>query len=160
MIQIEWVEEAQTKTGKSYKKVSTDGKNSIPCWPWKVSMEFYQSIVPGASVDGKIVQDGKFSSLEEATNPNGTVKTGAGNRTNFGNKIEKAMERKDASIAGFQGKKEDSIKISSTFRDATQLAIAEQGGDTREEIQARWLYWRNWLIEQFDVDKRDLSQPF
>lgn len=159
MIKIEWVEEATTKTGKSYKKVSTDGKNSIPCWPWKVTPEFYASILPGAEVDGKIVVDGKFSSLESviAKNANGTERPSG----NWKEKsVEKAMDRKETGIKTFQESKEGGIMISSTFRDATLLTQAEMTGASVEDLKSRWLAWREWLLQNFDKDIKDYKKPF
>lgn len=75
--------------------------------------------------------------------------------------VEKAMERKEASIGKFQDNKELSIKISSTMRDAVLLAIAEFNADggknnTTHSLDELILKWRKWLVEHWS----DADVPF
>lgn len=75
--------------------------------------------------------------------------------------VEKTMERKEKSIAGFQDNKEWSIMVSSTMRDAVQLAVAEYtiNKQNLDRLDECVLKWRSWLIENWDVEKTDKS-PF
>ena len=76
--------------------------------------------------------------------------------------IAKAMERKETSIANFQGSKEEGIKISSTARDATLLVttfypeLAMLGDEEKfKAIFHQWSVLRNELLEKWDA-----KQPF
>jgi len=74
--------------------------------------------------------------------------------------IEKTMERKEQSISRFQDDKEWSIMVSSTMRDAVSLAIAEvKDIRTLNTLEADILKWRQWLIENWSVNKTD-KPPF
>lgn len=72
--------------------------------------------------------------------------------------IATAMKKKEESIGKFQDNKNESIKISSTFRDATLITLAklghvgmdEHGFD--EKFMVEWKTWRNWLWNNYDVD--------
>lgn len=66
--------------------------------------------------------------------------------------IAQAQERKEQSIYASQERKSEDIKISSTFRDATLLTIAEMGATNGQESnwQKRWLENRKWLYKNYD----------
>ena len=72
--------------------------------------------------------------------------------------IEKAVERKEASIGRFQDSKEYSIKVSSTFRAAVDSAIAEYQEQSRVSVTTRtpleqlFEKWREYYWFEFDVD--------
>lgn len=76
--------------------------------------------------------------------------------------IEKTMARKEESIGRFQDNKEIIIKISSTMRDATLLAVAEMqhtSPSSHSDIELLVLKWRKWLWDNYDMTtERDL--PF
>lgn len=73
---------------------------------------------------------------------------------------EKLMDRKEQSIGRFQDDKEWSIMVSSTMRDAVQLAISEiKDIKTLNTLEQDILKWRNWLIENWDVQRTD-KPPF
>jgi len=82
---------------------------------------------------------------------------------NYPNKtasITKAMDRKEKSIGRFQDDKEFSIMVSSTMRDAVQLAIAEiKDITTLNTLEQDILKWRNWLITHWQIDEKDVP-PF
>ena len=75
--------------------------------------------------------------------------------------VEKTMERKEKSIAHFQDEKEWSIMVSSTMRDAVSLAIAEYtiNKQSLDSLDRCVLKWREWLIENWSVEKTD-KPPF
>lgn len=77
----------------------------------------------------------------------------------------KAQQFKAESIQRAQKNKEDAIKLSSTFRDATLLTVAqctpESGFHVEpESMKKTWLYWRSWLLQQYDNDDHTNSEPF
>lgn len=69
--------------------------------------------------------------------------------------IEKAVERKEKSISGFQDSKDWSIKTSSTMRDAVLIAIEESKVFPAYDFQKGVLKWRKWLWDNFDVNLKD-----
>src|SRR3990167_8361208 len=74
--------------------------------------------------------------------------------------IGEAMDRKEKSIGRFQDDKEFSIMVSSTMRDAVQLAIAEiKDITTLNTLEKDILKWREWLIVNWNVDEKDVP-PF
>lgn len=106
----------------------------------------YDAIVDGADVEGTLWTSPNGKKYLFAPKPKST-----GNSKNYG-AITKAMERKEDSIEKFQDNKEMSIKVSSTFRDATMLTIASFEGKqpTEREMKEQWLKWRVWLYENWN----------
>lgn len=119
-----------------------------------------ENTMQGTTVEGKLwtsPKNGKVYLFEEKMKS-----APAGMKPDFMKKnIDKAMERKETSIKGFQDDKNMAIKVSSTFRDATILTVAEFGDNSYsdEHMRNTWLKWRNWLLNNFDVDFRDLEDP-
>lgn len=156
---INWLEEKTTSTGKKKYDLtldSEDGKQTSGITMWDSFPEF-ATLKPGSVISGDIVtkQNGQYTNVTifppKVVSP---VKTGG-----FGG-AKVAMQEKAKNIEKAQGRKEDSIQISSTARDATILTTAELNGKTEQEIKEIWLKWRNWLIANWDVDERDLKTPF
>src|SRR3990167_4532288 len=116
----------------------------------------FDEISNGGSVKGNLWQSpqGKYYLFAPKLNA-GANKASGGYKTQV---IEKAMERKDASIGKFQDNKEQSIKISSTMRDAVLLTIAEKGDGvmTAEDMAENIIKWRKWLVNHWE----DADIPF
>jgi hypothetical protein len=78
----------------------------------------------------------------------------AGNPNFKTQQIKEAMDTKRQDVARSMDRKDISIKISSTMRDAVQLAIAE--GQPNEETIEKW---RAWLWTNWDKEDKDFP-PF
>ncbi len=83
-----------------------------------------------------------------------------GFKKSTGNNMAKAVEAKQEGIKLAQENKQEAIKVSSTFRDATLLTIewikkSDIPFMTKEDVQRQWLEWRAWLLKNFDE-----SAPF
>lgn len=116
----------------------------------------FDKITFGSSVEGDIVTKQKGNYLTKTLfAPKGSAPMrGSG-------AITKAMDRKEAGISKFQENKEESIKISSTMRDAVLLATA-QGieGYSDEGVKEKVANWRKWLWVQWDKTTTDDVNPF
>jgi hypothetical protein len=65
--------------------------------------------------------------------------------------MQKMVEQKQAGIEKNIDRKEEGIKISSTMRDAVQIALAELGGNAdHEDYERRIQYWRQWLWGEWE----------
>jgi len=76
--------------------------------------------------------------------------------------IEKIVERKENSISKFQDNKEFSIMVASTMSGAVALAVAEQEGDinmkdTPAPLSSSILKWRKFLLDNWNVNPKDLD---
>jgi hypothetical protein len=75
-----------------------------------------------------------------------------------GANMTRVMEKKQEGISKSMDRKEDGIKVSSTFRDATiltQVWSQKQPFPTTDEIEAKWVHFRTWLLEHYDYDITD-----
>jgi len=145
---IEWLERKTTSTGKQMAKVTLrdeQGVNIDGVTIWGDFQGFAQ-LAPGFDVEGDIVPKGEYKTLygPRTSSP----KTGASNM----------MEKKTASIAASQERKENAIETSSTFRDATMLTVewsANQrslGTPANEgEIKSKWQEFRSFLLANYEV---------
>lgn len=137
------IESKTTSTGKAMKKatiVDEAGVETSDVAIWS-SFPDFANIVVDSTVVGEleVKQNGAYTN-KSLKNP-ATGSFGA-NRGGSG-AISKAMEKKEASIEKFQGNKEESIKIASTFSSAVNCAIAEYNKDphnldTLEELIRKW----------------------
>ena len=90
------------------------------------------------------------------------IKTqGGANKASGGYKtqvIKEAQETKRKDIETAQENKGQSIKISSTMRDAVLLTIAEKGDGvmTAEDMEENIIKWRKWLVNHWE----DADIPF
>lgn len=110
----------------------------------------FDTVVTGAEINGEIAQNGQYLNFKQAK---------AVASANFKQaQVEKSMERKEQSIARFQDDKEFSIMVSSTMRDAVQLAVAEYtiNKASFDNLDACVLKWRKWLIDNWGVNKTDI----
>lgn len=131
---------------KSYKTFNTtkDGEEiKVSAWPSETNKEWFDSIVEGANIEGVLTKNEKgYWSLKSALTPPKFYKKPD---------IAQAQETKHQHIQEAQDNKEMSIKVSSTFRDATMLTIASFEGKqpTEREMKEQWLKWRVWLYENW-----------
>lgn len=74
--------------------------------------------------------------------------------------MKEAIGLKQEGIRESQENKQEAIKISSTFRDATLLTIAQLGDSyDNGEFKVVWLSWREWLLDNYEVDTNN-RPPF
>jgi len=108
----------------------------------------FDSIAEGAQIEGEPWQNDKGKQYLFAPR----VKSGTG-RAGFN--IAAAQENKAKHIAEAQDNKEYSIKVSSTARDATLIAVAMLEAKAIEPTQfkAQWAIIRSWLWENWDMEK-------
>lgn len=145
---INWIEQKTGKSGKNYwvmHLVDSTGKETQNVSTFE---DKYQA---GMEVEGQIIQNGNYLNWKPKLEAPAFIKANSGYRAQ---QIEKAVERKETSIKGFQDNKEWSIKVSSTMRDAVLLSIAE-GKPNSDNI----LRWREWLWNNWDVAE-DQYPPF
>lgn len=82
----------------------------------------------------------------------------------YKNPIKEAVKEKARSISASQDRKENSIKMSSACRDATQIIISYPEVLTNPEmagkIKEKWLEWRSWFLERSEDKITDITEPF
>ena len=104
----------------------------------------YESIVEGDEVE--LEQNGQWKNvIDPQKGP-----SGGGGSWSAG-----AQNKKTEAIGKAMDKKEESIKISSTARDATLIAIhlGTKLDVSAEDFKEQWTYWRTWLLKNWDVDE-------
>jgi len=110
----------------------------------------------GQELEGSVYTNDKGYTNFKAGSANSstTPKTGFGQAN---------MQQKAESIKIAQERKDESIKTSSTFRDATLIAVEffKKNPDMTElEFNSKWLSIRKWLWENFEYDETGNSIPF
>jgi len=125
----------------------------------KVAFEKFDDIMPGGTIEGELWRSDKGACYLFAPRPQSAPKVGGGAG------IKVAMAEKAKAIEHSQDRKDNSIQLSSTFRDATLLTVAQMGSSTdwsNEEVQNKWKMWRTWLMEQFGDagDITETKKPF
>jgi hypothetical protein len=108
----------------------------------------------GDIVEGEIIANGQYNNFK-LLKPF-VAKGGAG--ASAGIKI--AQERKQEMITKTMDRKELSILLAGSMRDATLITIAELAKmpfPTDEEFKTNWLKWRNWLMKQGEIGE---TTPF
>lgn len=156
MITISKVDFKQDKNGNTYKRVSSGNRiaNVFPKDP------LYSLCLSGAELDAEFAHDGTgrdgrpFFKLQR-TDTGATVRY-----QQEKNPYDEAREKKEDGIQLAQMRKDDSIKQSSTFRDATLLVVAlmGQGGEERwaeDKMKEKWLSLRTWLVDHWESHPGD-----
>lgn len=152
-MQITSVEIKQGKKGP-YKQVKMDGKvlgrDMFLVFP---NHTRYEDVTDGrAFAPEEFEKDGEYIKL---TDPDAGVKSYGGGRKGFD--ATAAVALKNEGIHKSQDRKEESIKVSSTARDATLILTAlMSNGDYQVEWQNKWLQIRKWLLDNFDVDSGEI----
>jgi hypothetical protein len=118
----------------------------------------FDGIIPGAEIECEIWKSPTGKTYMFAPRPQSAPRGG-------GAGIKVAMAEKAKAIEHSQDRKDNSIQLSSTFRDATILTAAQMKGSenwSNEEVQEKWKMWRTWLMEQFGDagDITETKKPF
>lgn len=146
---IEWSEVIKEGTGEkgawkmSKMTLKDEEGNTIE------NVRTFEPAMPGQELEGLIVYNEKYKTNEfkkKLEKPNFLKHKDA--------QIEKAVARKETSIARFADNKDFSIMQSSTMRDAVLLAIAQQD-PSHENVLAQ----RKWLLDHWEVKVTD-TEPF
>lgn len=157
------LQEKEGKTGNKYhlatlREESEEGKES------SVSSFDLIGHKVGDVVEGDIVQNGQYFNFKIKKEAKAGGFGGGAMVAEKAKAITKAMDRKEDAISKTLDRKEDSFKISATFRDATILtqvwAEKQTAFTTSDEIQNKWLSFRKWLLNNYEVEATDLNQPF
>jgi hypothetical protein len=148
------ITEIETKTGKSgatfysatFREESEEGTETKA-----TSFDLLDKKI-GDVVEGELIKNGQYTNFKIHKE----VKAGGfgGNSAN----IAKMQEKKNENINKIIDRKEDSFKVSATFRDATILTqtwSAKAPFPTSQEIEEKWVYFRRWLWEHYDMDITD-----
>lgn len=120
-----------------------------------LEVDTFDNVMSGEIVEGEIITTERGSNFKKIT-----PKAVAG--ANFKQaQVEKSMERKEQSIGKFQDNKEFSIMTASTLRMAVDVVTAfdSKAQLSSQDIKNEILYWRQWLMENWSVDKTDVN-PF
>lgn len=152
---VEWAERKTTSTGKekldcslldcSLKDELGVATQNVTIWG---DFPNFNEIMPGSKVTGTLTpaKDPKYGPTLYAPKPQ---KQGGVYKSQV---IEKAMDKKEASIAKFQDQKEESIRLMSAQRDAvlivtTLLAGHPQLSTLNEDyIKGEIVKWRDWFL--------------
>lgn len=157
MIKINWIEKKSDTwkvatvevEGQTYKDVSinrTDKNGRL--------FPNFDGLAAGMEIEGTLYTN-KMSGKHSIYPPREQTNAGGAYRGSGKPSIVQAMQKKDESIAKFQGNKEESIKISSTMRDAVLLAIAEFDKELHpaSRLEERIKYYREWLWKEWEGHK-------
>lgn len=142
------VSDLQSKAGKPYKKFNAKDESG-KIFQDVVAFPFfgqYASIVPNAVIEGEIKDEGVFNGKPSYKLSGGNL---GAKSASFGGGA-KAMETKAANIKVAQERKEGAIEISATARDATLIVTTFYKDLKPEEIKKQWIYWRRWLLNNWD----------
>lgn len=134
----------ETSTGKTYKRATVQDTNGasheVSVWS---DFPDYAKVEAHNEVEGTIRENGKYKNLV-GDRPKTTKK---------GFDATVAVAMKQEGIKRSQDRKEDSIKISGTARDATLITVAlmQSGTVSAAMWKDKWLEVRDWLLENYDV---------
>lgn len=148
---IEWselIKEGVSENGRAWKMTKMSLKDESGAMHEDVTT--FDEVITGGEIEGDIIMKGKYKNFQKA------FKKPKLEKPEFikakEEAIKKAQDRTQVGVQKAQEHKDVSIKVSSTMRDAVQLAIAE-GNPTVENIES----WRKWLWTNWD--KTELDYP-
>lgn len=154
---IDFIEDAPTKSGimKCNATVTDEtGVQTENVTLWLSSWPNLKELKPGSVL---------AATLEVKVNGQYTNKTLYPQKTDTLKRTQAPAwaKAKEKSIEKAQENKQEGIKVSSTFRDATLVTIAFFQGIqfTEEQFRKKWVENREWLWKQFDFDDTQLP-PF
>ncbi len=139
-----------TKDGKQYKKINVKDEagvitKEVSIWP---DCSQYNAAILGATIEGVLSNTGKYTNFKDGNL--GTRPAGIG----YGKSavMEKAMDRKEASIDKSQDRKEYGIMVSSTAGQATEILTANIRSNPMppEDWKKEWLKIRHWLVQNWN----------
>jgi hypothetical protein len=124
----------------------------------KVAFEKFDDIMSGTEIEGELWKNQAGKHYLFAPRPQSAPRGGFGG-------VKVAMAEKAKAIEHSQDRKDNSIQLSSTFRDATLLTTAQmKTGEvwSNDEVMGKWKMWRSWLMEQFGDagDITETKKPF
>jgi hypothetical protein len=147
---IQKIEFKTSASGNKYARATIDGKEVA------IFDKFpnFSNLKEGDSVEGDMTKkeyQGKDSwTLNPLARPSSFKSGGNGN-------IAKLQEKKAEGIKQSQENRAEGVKVASTFRDATLITVAmlnkSQAPDSIDKVQEEWLYWRDWLWKNWDVEE-------
>jgi hypothetical protein len=149
---IQELTEKEGKTGNKY-HLATLREESEEGIESKVSSFDLIGKKVGDIVEGEIVQNGQY--LNFKIKKEYVAKTGGASAG-----VKVAQERKQEMISKTMDRKELSILLAGSSRDATLITVAQISKmpfPTDDEIKAKWIMWRNWVMKQGDIDE---TTPF
>jgi len=155
-----------TKDGKAYLSVTLTDPNGVNFE--KVSIwsdnDAFEAIMAGVGeIEGTTVQKGAYTNFKGSRSPVASTPPPA--RPNFAPVGDVISKR----VSEAQSRKEDGIKTSSIFRDAT-LMVSTMYPELRDDdvmttvekttqLRSLWLNWRKWFDEKYDGNQAD-DVPF
>ena len=150
---IEWGSQSQTKTGKTVFNATLKDEQGLQHEKVSIWSDFpgFADIRPGSEVEGEIVKNAKGYASLYPPRP----KMEAPKFVQREQAMNEAMAKKETSISKFQANKEESIRLSSSARDATLIVTTFYPelatNESKEEIIKRvWNNWRNYFASSFD----------
>lgn len=153
---INWLERRESKTGKSFAKLELKDEQGVIHSSVSVWSDFpnFENLAPGMQVDGELVKKGEYTNLVVAKtsySPNYTPRANSGPTRAFA----AAQEVKGKQIERSQEHKDNSIKVSSTMRDAVLLVTTFYRDVTMsdKEIEEKVKVWRSKLWEMWEDHK-------
>ena len=155
MTKVFKIEMAETQSGKPYKKAFLDekvfGNDRFNIFTFHTR---YEDVVVGRDFAiEEFEKDGKYIKLSD---PDKGVKTSY-SRKSFD--ASAAVALKQESITKSQDRKDESIKISSTMRDAVLIVTSRNSikDATDQHIENEILRWREFLLNNWDLENQ--TQP-
>lgn len=149
---IKSIEDKETKTGKDYKVVTFEDGSTASVFPWDYSG--FNQITVGDDIDEDYIDDdGKYTNIKDPDKQ--------GNSSSGGS--QSPQKRKEDSINKAMNKKEKSIRLSSTMRDATLLTQAQfQGKENPDPKKMKDAHqqWRAWLWDNWESINKQSNTPF
>jgi len=144
MTKILSIEIKQDKNGNDMKVCQLEGAKTVYVNS-KYEPELYPVVVGDKDVE--IVQDGKFWKIKPES---------------FGLTSKPKSNFRQEGIEKNMGRKENSIVLSGTMRDATMIVTSFYKDLPDNEIKEKWLAWRKWLIENAGDPKNvaETTEPF
>ena len=117
------------------------------------NVDTFDEVVNGTTVEGEITE-GQYGKNFKKITPKAVA--GMAHKEKV---INETMQRKEQSIGKFQDNKEFSIMVASSMSQAVALATAESKDIGTQHLDERVIFWRNWIITNWNVEKTD-TQPF
>src|SRR5260221_11350 len=138
-------EKTSIKTGSIYYVGIFKGEDGVNV---EASSFDIKDIKVGDTIKGEIVKNGNFTNFK-------ATKTNIGRSGGNNGAINKAMDKKNESIKGFQENKEISIKLSGAMRDAVLMvttfypeASEKSLIDKEVYLQGRIEKWRRYFLDK------------
>lgn len=147
-----------TKTNKPYKALEVQDESGA-VFKTNIFSDFpdFANITGGSLVRAKLEQNGQYWNLVSETQGKPRGGASGGFKTA---QAKEVVDYKDVKIGKRMDDKDFSIMTSSTMRDAVSLAIAEiKDITTLNTLEQDILKWRQWLLNNWEVDPKDVP-PF